>query len=195
MPNWCNNTITIEGDADKIRALWDAAQAADSGLLNAMVPMPDGLRGTIKGTGDDAQVTEHDGFTNWYDWSVARWGTKWEVNMEGLEFEDLGNGRAQITGYADSAWGPPVDAFQTYANANPDVQMELKYFEPGMAFIGVWDTEGGDAYWENVGGLLEVTEEEDPVIYELLEHFDVWSWYDTDEDEEESEQDSTVTAE
>ena len=71
-----------------------------------------------------------------------------------------------------------MDAFQTYANQNADVEMELKYFEPGMSFMGVWDTEGGDAYWENVGGLLETTEEEYPLIYDLLEHFNVQDWYD-----------------
>lgn len=183
MPNWCNNSITIIGPVDKIQALWNAAQAKDSGLLNAMVPMPAALRGTVKGTGDELQTEEHDGHTNWYDWSVDRWSTKWDVDTDALYMEDLGHGRAQIRGSFDSAWSPPINAFQSYANANPDVEMELKYFEPGMSFMGVWDTEGGDAYWENVGGLLETTEEEDPVIYELLEHFDIWQWYDTEDAE------------
>jgi hypothetical protein len=178
MPNWCNNAVSIVGPADKIAALWAAAQGEEGGLLNAMVPMPEGLRGTVKGTGDELQTELHDGYSNWYDWSVARWGTKWDVNTDGLQYEDLGDGRAQISGGFESAWSPPMDAFQTYANQNADVEMELKYFEPGMSFMGVWDTEGGDAYWENVGGLLETTEEEDPVIYDLLEHFNVQDWYD-----------------
>lgn len=186
MPNWCSNSITIKGPAAKISAIWAAATVAESaGLLNALVPMPAGLKGTIKGTGDEAQTEEHDGYTNWYDWSVARWGTKWDVDVEGLSYEDLGDGTAQIVGGFESAWSPPLDCFQTYANANADVAMELKYFEPGMSFMGVWDTEGGDAYWENVGGLLETTEEEDSVIYELLEHFDVWAWYDTEDEDAE----------
>ena len=178
MPNWCNNTINIEGPADKIRALWDAANVPgdDVGLLNALRPMPAELA--------DTEADGSDG-DNWYTWRVANWGTKWEVSMEGLEFSDLGDGRAQITGYADSAWSPPIDAFQAYANANDDVYLELKYFEPGMGFLGVWDSEGGDAYWEDVPELLGTTEDEDAVLYELLNHFDVWSWYDDVEDEEE----------
>lgn len=183
MPNWCNNSIAIIGPTAKIQALWNAAQAKDSGLLNAMVPMPAALRGTVKGTGDELQTEVHDGYTNWYDWSVARWSTKWDVDTNALYMEDLGKGRSQIRGGFESAWSPPINAFQTYANANPDVQMELRYFEPGMCFIGVWDTEGGDAYWENVHKLLDTTEEEDPVIYDLLEHFDVWQWYDTEDAE------------
>jgi hypothetical protein len=161
MPNWCSNSITIEGPAEKIRALWDAANSKeDSGLLEAMVP-----------------IGEWD-----YDHAVLTWGTKWDISNEGLEFTDNGNGRATISGWADSAWAPPVAAFQTWALANEDCELELKYFEPGMSFVGVWDSEGGDAYWENVGDLLETTEEEDAVLYDLLVHFNVWDWYESDED-------------
>jgi hypothetical protein len=76
-----------------------------------------------------------------------------------------------------------VDAFQSYSNENPDVMMELKYFEPGMAFVGVWDSEGGDAHWDKLEELLDTTAEQDPVLFELLEHFDVASWFDSDEEE------------
>lgn len=166
MPNWCSNDIHIEGPADKIRALWDAAQGEDAGLLNALRPMP-------------AELLEGDG---WYGWAVENWGTKWDISNEGLQFMETDEGRAQITGYADSAWSPPIDAFQAYANENPDVYMEIRYFEPGMAFTGVWDSAGGDAYWEDVGSLLETTEEQDAVLYELLEHFNIWDWFDTEEE-------------
>jgi hypothetical protein len=168
MPNWNNNDITIDGPAEKIAALWAAATAEDSGLLNAMVPMP-------------KELLEGDG---WYDWAVANWGTKWDVNMEGLQLIDNEDGTASILGYADSAWSPPLEAFQTYALANSDVYLELKYFEPGMSFVGVWNSEGSDAYWEDLGSLLETTEEEDAVLFDLLEHFNVYDWYDFNEEEE-----------
>lgn len=175
MPNWCSNSITITGPADKIRALWEAAQSEDSGLLNALHPMPVELNDTESPSSSP----------NWYDWRVTNWGTKWDISNEGLEFEDFSDGTAAISGWADSAWSPPVDAFQAYSNLNPDVSMELKYFEPGMAFVGVWDNEGGDAYWDDVGDLLETTAEEDAVLHDLLEHFDVWGWYETEEEMDE----------
>ena len=174
MPNWCNNSITITGPAEKVRALWAATQVEDSGLLQALRPMPVELQDT----------EAPNAAPNWYDWRVTNWGTKWDIDMEGLEFEEFSDGTAAISGWADSAWSPPVDAFQAYSNENPDVDMELKYFEPGMAFVGVWDNEGGDAYWDDVSDLLETTAEEDAVLHDLLEHFDVASWYETDEDEE-----------
>jgi hypothetical protein len=165
MPNWCSNSIIIEGPADKIRALWDAAKANEDGfLLEAMAP-----------------IGEWD-----YNRAVETWGTKWDLSDEGLDFVDNGDGRAQIAGWADSAWSPPIEAFQSYANANDDCYLEIRYFEPGMSFIGVWDNEGGDAYWEDVGQLVESkADEEDDVIAELFEQFNVWDYYEDEEDEEE----------
>jgi hypothetical protein len=176
MPNWNANTITIEGPADKIRELWARAQRGHqyvnaatgeteetSGLLEAMVP-----------------IGEWD-----YDRAVATWGTKWDIDLTGLELTEGDNGRAQISGHADSAWSPPVEAFQAYANLNEDVYLELKYFEPGMSFIGVWDSEGGNAYWEDVYTLVQSkADEEDTVLAELFEEFNVWDCYDWEEDEE-----------
>ena len=38
MPNWCNNTISITGDADKIDALKKAV--VEGKMLDHMMPMP-----------------------------------------------------------------------------------------------------------------------------------------------------------
>ena len=163
MPNWNSNTITIDGPADKIRALWDAAQPAegkDGSLLEAMVP-----------------IGEWD-----YDRAVNAWGTKWDVSLEGLQFIDNENGTASIVGHADSAWSPPIEAFQTYANANKDCELELRYFEPGMSFIGVWDSENGEQTWEDVYQFAK-NGTDDTVLEELMEEFNVWDWYDFDEEE------------
>ena len=180
MPNWCNNSIEIEGPVEKIAALWAAASAGGEGaaLLNALCPMP-------------AELLEGEA---WYGWRVENWGTKWDIDQQGLEFVDNEQGRARITGWFDSAWSPPVDAFQAYSNENPDVTMELQYFEPGMAFIGVWDNAGGDAYWDKLDELLDTTAEEDPVLYGLLEDFNVWDWYAPDEENLEIDLDGGLSA-
>lgn len=152
MPNWCNNSIEIVGPRDKIRAIWETARECE-GLLNAMVPMPEALSTTVKGSGDEAQTELHDGFTNWYDWAVARWGTKWDVSLEGLEYEQDEDGnydngglgpQARITGWFDSAWAPPVTAMATYGESNPDVRITLDYNEPGMCFVGRATVEEGE---------------------------------------------------
>jgi hypothetical protein len=122
MPNWCNNNITISGPADKIRQLWDTAQTADEGkfgLLEAMAPIGDWEYGT----------------------AVDTWGTKWDVNDEGLEIIEHGNGTAEITGWFDSAWAPPIGAYEKFTEANEDCEISASYYEMGMDFAGFWNGE------------------------------------------------------
>ena len=148
MPNWCSNNITITGPKDKIKAIYDGATA--EGLLHTLYPMPEQLRDTIKGTGDELQTEKYDGFTNWYDWAVNNWNTKWDVSAEGLEYEEDGD-TATISGWFDSAWAPPVGAVFHYGHRNEDVKIRLSYYEPGMAFVGVATVEEGvsdDDYFE-----------------------------------------------
>ena len=158
MPNWCSNTIEIRGPAEKIQALWQSAQ--NDQLLAAMAPLGE-----------------------WsYDRALELWGTKWDLSLVGMELVESEPGEAMITGWADSAWSPPVNAFQSYARANTDCYLELKYFEPGLEFTGVWDSEGSDMCWDNVSTLLETTEQEDPVLYELLDYFNIWDWFEEQEE-------------
>ena len=170
MPNWCNNNITIQGPAELIRAVWDAVQAGDDerGLLNAMYPEPDHK--------DD----------EWYGWRVDNWGTKWEVGSDGLEFEELPDGRAMIHGWFDSAWSPPTGAYEQFCENNQGVYVCASYFEPGMGFIGIWDNEDiGDVCYDDVPALMEAkADEEDSQLAELFDEYGVESWYDFEEEEE-----------
>jgi hypothetical protein len=143
MPNWCNNSITITGSTQTIKTLWEEAHSAadgEFGLLNAMYPMPQELK--------DTTAPSADGSMDWYAWRTSEWGTKWDVSDEGLEFEDNGDGTASITGWFDSAWAPPVGAFEEFTGMMDGVYAEIYYHEPGMAFVGYWSSEGGDDYYE-----------------------------------------------
>jgi len=172
MPNWCNNNIEIAGPVEKIKALWDTAQAEDGGLLNAMVPMPKELRDTTKGTGDELQTEVYDGATNWYDWSVARWGTKWDVDMEGIEYTDNEDGTATISGYFDSAWAPPIEAYNTFLEANEDCSLTASYYEMGCDFAGLYDN-GDDEYLEDLHGAAKQPEDQQSDLYKRLD--DEWN--------------------
>jgi hypothetical protein len=147
MPNWCNNTITIQGPTDTIKPLWEEAQ--NSGLLNAIKPMPKELEDTTSPTPDDKVQPKVDGFDNWYDWRVANWGTKWDVDTEGLEYKDNGDGTSSITGWFDSAWSPPIGAYETFCDDMDNCDLYATYEEGGMDFAGVWDN-GSDDYMEGV---------------------------------------------
>ena len=146
MPNWCNNSITIRGPRNKIADIWTQANIKD-GLLAALVPQPEDMFHGNLGETERAECAEK-GIPNWYDWNVSNWGTKWDVGLEGLEFTELADGEAEISGWFDSAWSPPIDAFSTFSLANEDCSVENFYHESGMCFVGCWDSDGGDDHYE-----------------------------------------------
>ena len=142
MPNWCNNSFSITGNTESIKDLWEAAQTAgpdgDFGLLNAIAPIGD-----------------------WeYGKAVESWGTKWDVTDEGLEFIDNGDGTASISGWFDSAWSPPIGAYEQLAADFDSCIIECSYYEPGMDFGGFWSSENGDEEFDNLQERLEQPTEE-----------------------------------
>ncbi len=163
MPNWCNNSITITGPKDQITALWERAKTAqngDFGLLQAMVPMPEALRGTTSPTPQEGQANYKgeqpmiDGVTNWYDWAVNNWGTKWDISDEGLEFEDTEDGYGTIMGWFDSAWAPPIEAYNKFLTDNREFTIRATYEEGGMDFAGIYE-DMEDDYMEGLSEWCE----------------------------------------
>ena len=145
MPNWCSNSITISGSTDTIKQLWDDAHdGEDFGLLQAMVPMPQELEGT---------TAPSDG-PDWYSWRVQNWGTKWDISDEGLEYVDNKDGTSVITGWFDSAWAPPLAAYDTFLDDMDGCYLEATYEEGGMDFAGIY-TDGDDQYMEGLSEWCE----------------------------------------
>ena len=181
MPNWCNNNITIQGPTETIRQLWEDATAEGSGLLNAMVPMPEELKDTVKGSNGDA--------VNWYDWAVSNWGTKWDVDTEGLEFTDNGDGTASIDGWFDSAWAPPIGAYEKFLDDMDNCSLTASYYECGMDFGGFYDN-GDDEYLENLREEYEAGDDASDLYkqlddeYGLSEQYDEWDQLNDDDEEE-----------
>lgn len=168
MPNWCNNTITLTGPKEKITAIYAKAKKDDA-LLQQLKPMPEALDGTTSPAPKEGKVQPLvDGFDNWYDWRVQNWGTKWDVDMEGLELSDDGT---TITGWFDSAWAPPIHAYEYFLTANEDCSINSYYYEGGMDFAGQWE-DFADA--EVTPSEFTADEMEDStmgIIFTLNEHF------------------------
>ena len=149
MPNWCNNTLSIQGPTETLKPLWE--ETKKTGLLQAMKPMPKELEDTTSPSSSANKPQPMiEGFDNWYDWRVQNWGTKWDVDHEGLEYTDNGDGTASIVGWFDSAWGPPTEAFNTFCDDNDNCSLESFYEEGGMDFAGHYN-DGYDDYLEGIG--------------------------------------------
>jgi len=180
MPNWCNNSITISGPTETIKQLWEDAHPDTEAfeLLQAMAPMPAELEGTTAPSEDGE---------DWYSWRVNNWGTKWDVSDEGLEFIDNEDGTASIQGWFDTAWAPPVGAYEKFCDDMDNCSLEASYHEPGMDFAGFWSSEGGDEYCEDITEQCELPEDDRSELfnrldeeYALVENYEMWK-----EDEEE----------
>jgi hypothetical protein len=77
-----------------------------------------------------------------YDWSVANWGTKWDVgDGNGIQTWD----DHELVVYFVSAWSPPTTAYERLLDLGFEVY--ATYYEPGCAFAGIWDN-GSDDYYD-----------------------------------------------
>ena len=191
MPNWCNNSVEIYHEdpamIERVRTAFN-----DGRLLAEFIPIPQSLKivaGCV-GDPDEQKKLEEDtarnkevhGYGNWYDYCVNEWGTKWDVGADGNPAQDIPGGL--MLGF-ESAWAPPCAAYEKLTEQG--FRIRAMYFEPGMAFAGIWE-DGIDDFYE-YGGLDSAgIAEELPV--ELDEAFgiseDVAQWEAENAEEEEN---------
>ena len=191
MPNWCNNSVEIYHEdpamIERVRTAFN-----DGRLLAEFIPIPQSLRivaGCV-GDPDEQKKLEEDtarnrevhGYGNWYDYCVNEWGTKWDVGADGNPAQDIPGGL--MLGF-ESAWAPPCGAYEKLTEQG--FRIRAMYFEPGMAFAGVWE-DGFDDYYEYGG--MSSTEIAETLPAELDEAFciseDVAQWEAENAEEEEN---------
>ncbi len=179
MPNWNSNIVEVRGPRKIVKELVD--HKFDFQKIH---PCPADLNITAGREGADdspeqiALVAKEEanlkkyGYKNWYDWSVANWGTKW--NAGGSDNEDMivdYDEDVDDTGIAlftfSSAWAPPVGVYQKLKELHPDLYIQGRYYEPGVGFFGVWDDGddrcytfesldkgSDDQFWKTEDGIL-----------------------------------------
>jgi hypothetical protein len=134
MPNWCMNRLTVEHD--DLAMVDRFVEAYNKGkTCQEFLPMPEGYYDNNK----------------WFDWAVENWGTKWDIGADvGTEKEEWYALKAtrvdnQVSCTFDSAWAPPVGLYGELVDLG--YKVHASYWEPGMAFCGIWDN-GADNYVE-----------------------------------------------
>lgn len=129
MPNWCENVITLSGTGlEEFRKTLnrvdeDGKMAEFS--FRQIVPRP----------------KEQD--ENWYEWNIANWGTKWDVNDTDVEYK-----ADSIVIHVETAWSPPFQWAKRASRRIADLNIVIKYREPGMQFCGTYTALNGRA--ENI---------------------------------------------
>ena len=171
MPNWCNNGITLRhADPQMIERVLKGRE----GLLMEFLPTPQELLDTVAGfVGEDKQAAheaqmksnlEKYGYTDWYNWNIANWGTKWDFALDNVERQDPNT----VSAAFDSAWSPPITAYERLLELG--FEIEAFYYEPGMCFVGKW-VDGEDECFEYGGRTSETVR--DYIGEELDDYFGI----------------------
>jgi hypothetical protein len=154
MPNWCANSLkivatTAESEkklAEIVQELERAKSAGESaGIFNLIKPVPEALlitAGSFSDTVEQAALKKAEqenlktyGYKHWYDYCIAEWGTKWDMNnqYEDEPFIIEGN---RVTMSFDTAWSPPMEIY--YALEEMGFKVEATYVEQGVGYIGYY---------------------------------------------------------
>lgn len=113
MPNWCFNTIKVEGNPRAVQRFAKAVHTSIAGEVNlfdfnAIIPCPKELLGDEWQSDEKVAAANKEkyGFTGWYDWNVENWGTKWNSS----EVRKANGDKAGTLIYDfDTAWSPVSD--------------------------------------------------------------------------------------
>lgn len=161
IPNWCENRVYIHADAPQdLQAVLEAVALRDdndevvySFSLQAFRPCPAELKGISSPNRDNpAEMIAKYGFADWYDWQLANWGTKWDIQAD-LQLTSLYEAESSF----DSAWSPPVIAMEYLSRLFPNVTIAISYDEPGVDFGGYTIFRGGGIVAEAQAGSRSTT--------------------------------------
>ncbi len=186
MPNWCNNTLILGHDDPAMIARAKAA-FVEGRLLDEFIPVPAELKETTSPNRDANSaetLRKKYGASDWYDYAVNNWGTKWDVgDANGIQTWD----DHELVVYFDSAWSPPTSAYERFEDLG--FRVYATYYEPGMCFAGIYD-EHGDTSWdmtdmdsEEVRNTIPLELDEAYCISETMAEYEaenedeVTSWY------------------
>lgn len=143
MPNWCENALTINGPAEDIQKFKQDGYLDDEQFLSAkkFLPIPESLR-NINTVGErlDLVLSEEVEPSNWYDWCVKNWGTKWDFCDLSVSKEEWLESDANEISF-NTAWSPPIALFDFIAKQYPTLSFKLAYLEENCWFSGysIWE--------------------------------------------------------
>ena len=79
-----------------------------------------------------AKALRNTGYLDWYEWSIANWGTKWDAYSIRVEETD-----DKLIYQFDTAWSPPTPFIEKMVETFQMLDFEHWYFDEGHNFWGI----------------------------------------------------------
>ena len=165
MPNWTFNTLKVVAYSDDEGAIKQFDEFVKLSIVPAKIydeegkvkgeskedkaftfegvhPMPKDLMITsgTRTPEEEKQAQENlkkYGHKDWYDWSIAEWGTKWNASNFCILEEILDDKYSkELTVSFDTAWCPPMEWLQKATEKFPLIRFEMEVSEESDAFMG-----------------------------------------------------------
>lgn len=138
MPNWCQNTITVDGKEEHRREFvaknkgfaWEDSKKEREYFdltFDAGVPIPLSIRNAKKGD-------------KWYGWCNKNWGTKWDAR-EPYVAHDV----SETTYHFETAWSFPTEWLQKVSRKYPQLLFKVKWVEES-GYGGFFEVIDGECF-------------------------------------------------
>ena len=157
MPNYCDAEVTIYGSRAALTALLAKAGegthevATDWNTETQKYEKTEQVPNTFSFDNFYPTPPEKLEGEGWYDWRIENWGTKWDLVQNGTTITPITDNYEPNLDYEASfgmgfqtAWSPALGIFAKITEQFPDVFVQYKYVEEGMAFFGVAEIYGGE---------------------------------------------------
>lgn len=137
MPNHVTNRIHLIGDQKRIDGLMEAVRYENQPLgtmdFNKIIPMPNNI---FRGSLGQRELQLY-GKNNWYDWSIANWGSKWNsFSPQPLEKNTL---------TFSTAWSNVMPILEALAQQYPDLDIEYRWADEDIGCnVGMASFSGGE---------------------------------------------------
>ena len=145
MPNYVRNVLTLSGDEEKIKELLETVKNDEFGIgtidFEKVIPMPDYI---YKGGLGRAEMEKY-GENNWYEWSIANWGTKWNAcgYSKNVEYAPQPGGTPTIT--MNTAWCAAHPVVVKLSEMFPDVDITHEWADEDVGRnCGRYEYSGGE---------------------------------------------------
>lgn len=152
MPNWVMNRVIVKGSPEDVQTLVEYVKEGEVPFsFDKIIPMPKGLDeaadehklSTAEKALLEAKRLKEFGYSGWYSWSIAKWGTKWgavdaeiETKTEVELLSEIGIPVVRVEYNFDTAWDTCRPVLEALARAFPALCLEHDYIEEQPSFGG-----------------------------------------------------------